>query len=106
MYKQLFNFHYSDGAKMLTVGGIVYDRGQSGIVAKCDFDEMPFVASGAEPYKIATPCLTYRERRRLDAKLPIDAGASLADELGIPRKHLDMYAKVYRYFPNFAETEL
>lgn len=28
LYKQFFNFHYADTAKMLTVGGLFYDEGQ------------------------------------------------------------------------------
>jgi hypothetical protein len=31
-FRQLFNFHYSDGAKMLTVGGLLFEEGQKFII--------------------------------------------------------------------------
>lgn len=43
-YQQLFNFHYSDGAKMLTIGGLLHDEGQANMVSGA-FDRLPFVCS-------------------------------------------------------------
>lgn len=106
LYKQLFNFHYADGAKMLTAGGLIYDKGQSHIVAKCAFEELPFVELDSAPYLIETPRLTYRELRYLDTKLPLLEGEKLGPLLGIPEEQLDIYARMYRYFPTFAETEM
>lgn len=105
-YKQLFNFHYADGAKMLTVGGLIYDEGQTNIVAKCAFEDLLFVMNDEKACLIEIPRLTYRELRLLDTKLPLQEGESLGDVLGIPKGQLEMYSRVYRYFPTFAETEL
>ncbi len=103
-YKQLFHFHYQDTAKMLTVGGVLYDEGQAGKVDACRFGDLAFIKSEDDPHKIEVPKLTYRELQHLDAQLPTREYRTL-DGKGIPQTDLERYAKVYRYFPNFAEIE-
>jgi hypothetical protein len=101
----LFNFHYADGAKMLTVGGIIYDEGQENLVASCGFDNLGFISHDEKFYRIDSPNLTYRELRHLDTLLPINS----VDEFGIdwlPKKDLEKYAKLYRYFPTFTESDM
>jgi hypothetical protein len=104
-YKQLFNFHYADEARMLTVGGLFYDEGQAGIVASCSFDSLPFVRSNESPYLIDVPRLTYRELRHLDAQLPITDYKQLKHAC-IPDDDLEKYSRLYRHFPTFAEAEM
>jgi hypothetical protein len=104
-FQQLFHFHYADGAKMLTVGGLLFDRGQEAIMARCAFNTLPFVRAGADAYKIETPLLTYRELRHLDAQLPVDDPTDL-EAPGVPPTELKRYAATYRWFPTFAESEL
>lgn len=105
LYRQLFNFRYADGPKMLTVGGLLFEEGQSNIVGKCAFETLPFVKTGEEPYLIEVPNLTFRELRYLDAQLPISDPRQL-DAPSIPEKDLERYARVYRYFPAFVDAEL
>jgi len=102
-YKQLFNFHYQDGVKMLTVGGLIYKKDQSSIVEKCDFNRLPFVRSNGEPYLIEVPILTNREIKLLDKYLP-DRDCDVDREL-ISEEDIRKYKEIYRYFPIFAETE-
>ena len=90
MYKQLFNFHYADGAKMLTVGGLLYDEGQKDIVAKCGFDSLPFIKSEDEEYRIVVPSLTFREIRHLNRQLPVDDPATLKAP-SVPPRDLEAY---------------
>lgn len=71
-FQQLFHFHYQDGAKMLTVGGILYEEGQSHILAACGLPNFPFVKTAEQPYSIEVPNLTLREIRHLDSQLPVD----------------------------------
>lgn len=108
-YKQLFNFNYEDGAKMLTVGGLLYDEGIAGKVNSCAFERLDFTRFGEEPYKIETPYLTNREIRSIDAKLcevaESDKIKQLALEFGIPESDAEIYSKIYRYFPTFAESD-
>jgi hypothetical protein len=105
LYEQLFNFRYADGAKMVTVGGAVYDRGQAHVLASCAFAELDFVRGGDEPFLIDLPNLTYREIRRMDSQLPCQNPEQILIP-PIPEADKIRYAKFYRYFPTFTEAEL
>lgn len=100
-YKQLFNFHYADNAKMLTVGGVVYDAGQEATLTKCAFDYLPFVRTADEAFLIETPNLTFREMRELDSRFP---GGKIT--LPVPSADVEKYKQTYRFFPRFVEAEL
>lgn len=102
-YRQLFNFQYEDGAKMLTVGGILHDEGQEHIVDRCAFDKLSFYRPDETPYKIEPPLLTFKEVRALDKLIPIENGQC---ELPLPPSDVAKYEKYYRYFPHFAEAEI
>ena len=65
-YRQLFNFHYSDNAKMLTTGGIIYDEGHESHLTRCSFNDLSFVRENEEEYIIKVPNLTFKEIRHLD----------------------------------------
>jgi len=104
-FKPLFNFQYADSAKMLTVGGLLYDTGQAPLVARCSFEQLSFVRVGEEAYRIKVPMLTYRELRHLDQHLPTANLGELTMH-SVPQEDLQTYAAVYRYFPTFAETEI
>ena len=110
-YKQIFNFQYADGAKMLTVGGVLYDEGLSPQIASCQFERLEFVRTQEQAYRIDVPSLTYREIRFLDKFLPISSDANLENLLTdkdcyIPPSDVKHYENLYRYFPNFAETDV
>lgn len=104
-FRQLFHFRYLDGARMLTVGGVLYQSNQDATLQRCQFGQLKYVRGGKEPYTIDVPNLTYREIRHLDTMLP---GRRMRTKmaLAIPRKDRRNYSKVYRYFPLFAETQL
>lgn len=105
-YKQLFNFHYADGPKMLTTGGLLYDEGHENTVNGCGFEQLEFVSlAGNAPYLIEVPSLTYREIQHLDSQLPVADHKSL-EAKSIPQKDLERYARVYRHFPTFTEAEM
>jgi hypothetical protein len=104
VYKQIVNFHYEDNAKMLTVGGILFETDQLPTFERCAFHKLPFVSFDDTPYHIDPPLLTFKEVRRIDALIPFDnADYKL---LPVPRSDIERYLKVYRYFPNFTETEV
>ena len=104
-YTQLFNFHYEDGAKMLTVGGLLHAKRHEPSFTRCNFDALSFLRTGDEPCVIEVPNLTYRELRHLDRQLPSE-GIPRLRHPGIPRADVTRYSEWYRYFPTFAETEL
>lgn len=101
-FKQLFYFTYADTTPMVTIGGLFIKRGQRRLFSRCDFQSLKFCASGEVPYEIYAPNLTFTERRFLDQQLPSEK----LELPGIPRRDLEAYAKLYRYFPHFVEAEL
>lgn len=103
-YKQLFNFNYRDGARMLTTGGLIYDASQEDQVRNCGFDQLDFVRDGSEAYEIIVPNLTFREMRHIDAQLPPISGQEVEAPIG--DEDLAAYMAIYRYFPRFVEAEL
>ncbi len=105
IYNQLFNFHYEDDAKMLTLGGVIHNESDKYKFLSCTFGQLDFVRIDQEPYLIRVPNLTYRELRFLDTHLPLENNSSLKLP-GVPPGDIDAYARIYRYFPIFAEAEL
>jgi Putative O-methyltransferase len=103
-YDQLFHFRYADGAKMLTVGGLVLtDKDRESISTPEHFDDLGYIRDGDEAYEIVIPVLTLREMRQLDTKLPSDDLKHLIPFL--TEKQIRNYARIYRYFPTYLEVE-
>lgn len=103
-YAPLFNFRYKDGARMMTVGGVLYENKDEAVLKQCNFESLDFVKPGAEPFTIEMPILTQRERRHLDSLLP--AGMLEDLDIGLTKDEIANYQRVYRYFPSFIEVEL
>ncbi len=104
IFDQLFNFHYADGAKILTVGGILYEQGQEYLIEQCAFKHLDFIRNGEESYEIEPPNLSFREIRHLDTYLPNRIAEIKA--YGVPQEDIKKYTKYYRYFPTFSEAEI
>lgn len=104
-FEQVFNFHYKDGAHMLTVGGVFFDEGQRPIFEQCALDQLDFVRRGAEPFNVGIPLLTNRELRHLECQLPLQNGGA-ADFGSMPASDGQKYINIYRYFPNFTAVDL
>ena len=103
-YRQLAYFVYEDGARMLTVVGVLHTQGQTADLAACDFEALSFHRSGAEPFVINVPKLTYRERTAIDRLLP--SGDFSAAPAEVERDAVDAYAAVYRHLPFFVDAVL
>lgn len=103
-FEQLFNFHYADGAKMLTVGGIFYRDDQKETLEECSFSQLDFVRAGEDAYLIDPPNLTFREIHHIDRYLPNRIG--MLNLEGLPQEDIKKYSEIYRYFPTFSETEI
>ena len=100
-YVQVFNFNYADGTKMATFGGILVGGEDRHRLSGRDFKDFSFFRSGSEPYTIRIPKLTVREARWLNQRFPFGLGALRK----IPRKEVERYRQIYRYFPEFLEVE-
>lgn len=103
-YEQLFNFHYADGAKMLTLGGILAHRDHQRRLPASSFNCLEFVRRDDEAYLIEAPVLTWRELRYLDNHLT-PTGFQGQFHKWLPRRERERYRRVYRYHPTFAEVE-
>jgi len=110
-YKQLFNLYYKDSADMLSVGGIIYDERQKKKVNRM-FDNLDFIRMDDICFDIVVPKLTFREIGALDRVLPNDdtlqTGIAKDGNKRIPLSEDDVrnYARIYRYFPTFTESNL
>lgn len=105
VYRQLFNFHYKDGARMLTTGGLLYSVADESKFDACRFDELPFIRTEADACNIVAPCLTPKEIRHLNSQLPKQRSSVQNLKVpGVPVSDIEKYAEVYRYFPNFSEV--
>lgn len=105
VFNQLYNFNYSDGAKMLTYGGIFFEEGEREKFLKCGFSRLPYIRMENEPYLIEIPSLTYRELRNLDSQLPNQE----LDQItlpGVKPEDIKKYSENYRFFPTFTESEM
>lgn len=100
-YFQIFNFNYADGTKMATFGGVVVGGDDRQRLSRGHFKDFSFFCSGSEPYAIHIPKLTVRETRWLNQRFPYSLGTLQK----IPRKEVDKYRRIYRYFPEFLEVE-
>ena len=103
-FRQLFNFHYADGPKMLTVGGIFYRTEGAASLESCSFEELNHVAEGDRPVNVTVPVLTTREVLHLSAQLP--GGEDDLASPGIPDSDLARFARMYRYYPLFIDIDL
>lgn len=101
-FKQVIRFHYSDGAQMLTLGGVLVRSADQELFKSAAFDKLDFCRSGDEAYEIKVPCLTAREIRHLNSQLPSESPTGLQAP-GVPEDDLRIYAEMYRYFPAFTE---
>jgi hypothetical protein len=104
-YQPLFSFEYADGAKMITVGGILHSKEQAQALKDCGFDELPYCVKSNQPYRIPAPKLTLKERRHLDLQLPTEDIGQIVSH-GLSSTVLKQYRKVYRYFPHFSEVDI
>jgi len=97
LYRQIYHFTYNDGARMLTLGGVLLDPKDEDRFLRADFESLGFVRTGADSFRIDPPKLTYAEMRAIDVA---------AKGLPIPPGDVEKYKKAYRYFPNFVEAEV
>lgn len=47
-FQKLFDFEYADGARMLTVGGLIFEARHQGNLDACRFDNIPFLVRSGD----------------------------------------------------------
>lgn len=102
-YQQLFNFHYADNAKMLTVGGLIFKNADQAKIASAGFDTLPWYSGDSTNYLIQVPTLSIKEVKHLDmhihSPIPLTELANVLSDSDIAE-----YKKIYRFFPTFTEA--
>ena len=102
---QLFNFRYADGTKMMTLGALLATPGDTSRFEGPGFGDFDFVRTGVDAFEIELPKLTLKELRFLNRYLPNTPSALKRDLKKLPPVHVERYARLYRYFPQFTEVE-
>jgi hypothetical protein len=105
-YDQVFNFRYSDGRQMMTVGGVFTPIDSTGQPTGVDFgfNNLRYYRSDAATFEIEAPKLTLREIREMNRALPCPDARTIP--VPIPDEDKILYQNIYRYFPTFTEAEL
>lgn len=104
--QQLVYFKYNDSnATMLTLGWIVYKKGDIDKFTKCGFEDFGFYNSSNTPYDITVPNFTYKELAILNQNMPNVVypieGADFLEE-----EEVNAYRKIYKYYPPTFETSI
>ena len=104
LHEVVCSFEYEDGAKMTTLVVVFYSNDEQHQLAACKFQDLDFLDGTQEAIYIPTPKLTVREFRQLEMQLPLAPETQL--DIGfIPPGEASGFARMYRYFPNFAVIE-
>lgn len=104
-YRQLFHFHYSDGARMLTVGGVFHLPDQVALLDEAFSGLGQLRASGDPALTLDVPVLTAREVRHLLEQLPPGASPTpVVASPGLPAADAQKFVDMYRHYPLYAEV--
>lgn len=103
----LFAFIYSDGHRMLSLGGMVGTKDEQKKLASLNRKELFFLKSTLtkDPYKIVVPKVTRKERLYLDRMMPCRKNWSPKD-FEFESDKLSAYRKIYKYYPAYTEMFL
>jgi hypothetical protein len=101
-YKQIFDFRYADGSRMLTVGWLVFEQSYCNVAEQCKFSKYFNSTESDNPYEIEVPNLTLKEIQYLDSQMPTN-DCEAVDRICIPLRDVKRYAELYKYFPSFVE---
>ncbi|UOD30870.1 hypothetical protein INH39_03805 [Massilia violaceinigra] len=99
----MWNFLYADGAKMITVGGMVADSKDRQRLSECYPDGAPTYFSKT-PFEISLPILTDKEKRALDTLMPTQKEIKPKSlEFELRPTEIEAYQKFYLEYPIFNE---
>jgi hypothetical protein len=106
-FESLFNFDYSDGHRMLTIGGMLAGPMEQNMIRGCDFSAATYLRRSVDdrPYEIRVPRITRKERLYLDHHMPSATDWSPID-FELTDEDVASYRNVYRFYPAYAELLL
>ena len=102
-FTQLFHFRHEDGAKMLTVGGVLHLAAEQQRIEDA-FEDAPHLAKGEDPVEVRAPVLTPREILLLNQQLPDRTRKAVCP--GVPDSDVQAFTDFYRWYPTFRAVEL
>lgn len=111
-FHQTIYFVYKDGAKMMTIGGFLFDTAkEDDYLSRMSVPQLPFYNNTSTPFNIHCPVLSIKEMQALNAYLPCEIkeeNGRMTDErlnnFPIENEDIINYSSLYRYYPNFTET--
>jgi hypothetical protein len=103
-FRQLFNFVYNDGSRMVTFGGILLDPADSPAFTDSGLQDLWFIRGGSEALDLIIPKLTFKEMKALDRCMPWNPHSE-SPPPALPPGAAEQYSKVYRQFPHFVEAD-
>lgn len=99
----LCNFAYSDGARMITVGGLIADNELVARIQEARIGEPERLFGSDVQVRIEAPLLTPREKLAFDQAMPRDPSVPLELPFELRDTERDAYVKFYRHYPLFGE---
>ena len=103
MFRQIFNFQYRDGARMVTVGFLFYRKADEPKLDASGITHVDAYKPSTEAVVIEVPHLTYRELRYFENQLPCESTAHIR-RVGVSEEEFEAYRKFYRHYPTYAEA--
>jgi hypothetical protein len=97
---QLFNFTYADGARMVTLGGVIDDEAAEGRLKGSGIFGKPFITRDRIPVEISVPPITSREKQWLDQNPESDVERPFEMDDGA----IEAFYRYRRYYPMYVET--
>ena len=107
LYRNLFKFRYSDGHKMLTIGGMVCTQTEERSLKGAGLENINFVRDSitSDAFQIHVPTLTRKERLYLDKQMPCEDDWT-PEPFELDHDYVLDYRDIYRYYPVYAELVL
>lgn len=105
VWRQIIHITYKDGARMLTIGGIVYEKRDGIKLSAGQFERLSFFRPKEEAFVISVPKLTLKEMSILEKSALIDPErcSNLSFLKDRDRKE---YLRLIRYLPSYVSADL
>lgn len=105
-FAPIFNYFYSDGAPMVTIGGMVVDEGCGEKLKNWKQTENPLFAKEEDQISIDVPNLTPREKAQIDSFITSDEKNPSSTDLNLEfdDEAINNYCQFYRHYPIFNEV--
>ena len=108
-YQQLLHIDYSDGVDMTTLGWLIYNEEDQQKVDLLTNGHPSFVRTGATPFVITVPILTFKEMKTIETTFPnIDSCLQKFDKNKkggfLPESDIINFHNIYKYLSLFGEV--